>query len=123
MSQALLAELLGVNVQSVKRWENPDYPNYNPRSGDVWELLDFYAKRQRDLVEWTIANVTKMDVEHGRPEAVQLAYWHSAEDYEADHPGDGRFWQMANANSRLAAYELELQGYQVDFSYSPSEAR
>lgn len=115
MSQSLLAELLGVNRVSVKRWESPSFEWTPPK--DAWDLLEEYEKLQGTVVDAAVQQVRKTAREHGVPDAVDLAYWHSEADYERAHPGEGRFWQMANANSRIIARILEDEGYGVVFGF------
>lgn len=118
MSQALLAELMDVNLRSVKRWENPSYEWEIPQA--VWALLEHYEDLQRDVVEEAVDSIENQVQEQGfAPEEISLTYWHSAEDYEEYHPGEGKFWQMANANSRLIAFLLTEEDYEVSFNYRP----
>lgn len=119
MSQALLADLMGVHVKSVKRWEQPNETAYHNAPQDAWDILREYQARQREIVDFAIAKAVELDatMPDGAVPTVSLTYWFSEDEYEQAHPGEGRFWQMANANSRLTAYLLRGRGYEVDFNY------
>lgn len=122
MSQQLLAELLHVDLRSVKRWESPTATAYKAAPDDAWELLESYAEKQAWVVETALDDVAETEERHGEPDVVSLTYWTSADQFEAAHPGWGQFWQMANANSRLIAWTLRNEGYQVDFDFPGLEA-
>ena len=118
MSQQLLADLLSVDVRSVKRWESPTATAYKSAPDDAWELLDKYLEQQQWAVETGLQKVEETEDQMGRPpREVSLTYWFSEEAYEAAHPGEGRFWQMANANSRIVAAILRMDGYTVNFDF------
>lgn len=116
MTQSVLAHQLGVQVISVKRWENPSTEWMPPQ--DAWDVLDDARERQKWVVSTAVDKALETTEQAERdPEVIDLTYWHSAEDYEQAHPGEGWGWQMANANSRLAAARLEELGYKVAFGW------
>lgn len=123
MTQAHLASMLGVEVRSVKRWENPDAPQVPPQ--DAWDLVDEAAASQRAALDAMIDQAAKAAAEHGELSAVALPYWASQSAYDAGHysGADGADWRMVNATSRLAAVELGRRGIAVrwgDGSYVKS---
>lgn len=116
MSQSLMAELLGVRTMTVKRWENPNTEWTAPE--DAWKLLENFEQKQQDVVEAAFDIVAEQAEELGElPSVINLTYWRDAESYEREHPGEGKFWQMANANSRLIAFVLEQDVYTVEFNF------
>ena len=115
MSQQLMADLLDVDVRSVKRWESPKAVGYKAPD-DAWDLLNEWRQRQNWVIEATLDNLGEVEEEMGgKPRTVRLSYWFSAEEYESFHPGEGPYWQMANANSRAVAVNLSPDIYDVDF--------
>lgn len=116
MSQQMLADELGVQIRSVKRWEHPNFDWQPPQ--DAWDVLDEAREQQIDIVNFSLAKIREIERdEDAEPRTVHLTYWRSAEDYEAAHPGEGENWQMANANSRLVWHALEALGYSVAFDF------
>lgn len=116
MSQQLLADLLKVDIRSVKRWESPTATAYKNAPQDAWDILDHYLERQTWTVETALDKFDELNEQTGLAKA-SLTYWFSEKDYENAHPGEGKFWQMANANSRLIASQLLAEGYEVDFNF------
>lgn len=115
MPQSILAELAKVNVQSVKRWERPDNDWQPPQ--DAWDVLDEARERQLWMVDAAIEKAQELMDEFGEPGAIDLTYWHSAKDFDSAHPGEGKYFQMANANSRLVAHELEMMDVKASFNF------
>lgn len=112
MSQQLFASILGVDVRSVKRWESPDAVEYKEAPSEAWDVIEGFAQQQAWVIETALDNADASGADE-----VSLTYWRSEAEYEAAHPGEGKFWQMANANSRLIAFLLEDDGYDVDFDF------
>lgn len=116
MSQSLLAKRLGVTTTSVKRWERPDFDHEPPQ--DAWDIILAAREQQKKVVDYAIKKAKGLEMQMGNAsKAINLTYWRSEEEYENAHPGEGENWQMANANSRLAAHELEMMKYEVDFNF------
>ena len=116
MSQSLLADLSGVRTTSVKRWENQSYEWQAP--DDVWDILEQYESMQREIVDSALVILEEKSEEIGAtPAAINLTYWQTEEQYEEAHPGEGRFWQMANANSRLIGFILAMEGFEISFQF------
>lgn len=116
LTQANLADDLGVNPRSVKRWEQPGMEGYEPPA-DAWDVLDSYAETQRQMVEHCRETAMQAREQTGRmPDAVTLTYWRSQEQY--DELGRDRGWYgVANANARAVAAELARYGFAVRFAY------
>ena len=122
MSQQYLADILGVNVRSIKRWENPKATDYGVAPQDAWDVLEDARKAQKTIVEMGVKQVKQLEKRMSEESdadlnEVGLTYWFSENEYEKAHPGQGREWQMANANSRMVAFELEKLGYSVNFDF------
>ena len=114
MSQQLLADLMQVDVRSVRRWESPKMEDYRPPE-DAWDILERFHEKQNWIIDTTLSNLDEVEEQmEGKPRTVNLSYWASAEEYEAAHPGEGKYWQMANANSRAVAVALGDE-YEVEF--------
>lgn len=119
MTQAALAQELGVEVRSVKRWEHPDAPQQPPRA--AWDVLDAALGDQDSIVEYTLGLMDRLRESMGRyPESFWLVYWTGPEQYAAHHlPHDGGDWRMANANNRRVAAVLMDMGVAVEWVDEP----
>lgn len=115
MSQQLLADIMDVNKFSVKRWESVSFDKYAPE--EAWDILEHYQELQQQVIQAGLDRVILTHADLGSLNEVNLTYWFNEEEYEKAHPGEGRFWQMANANSRILAYLLRDQGYKVTFDF------
>jgi len=118
ITQSSLAGQLGVQVRSVKRWEDPNSPQLPP--DDAWNVLEAALERQNEGVAAAIEAVMAIADEQGSfPEHVELKYWLSEGDYlqwstDADL-GVASDWRMANANARACAAALESRDIEVVF--------
>lgn len=113
MTQAMLAKRLGVEVRSVKRWEQPDSPQVPP--DDAWDVLDA-AKADQD----SLVGVALGVVDRERPESYRLVYWTSQEQWDGYHVGPTKTdWRMANATSRRIAALLAERGIEVVWLSEP----
>ena len=124
MTQGMLAEELGVNPRSVRRWESPDYDGYRPPQ-DAWDVLDEALDTQRRGIAAALGKIDEIVHERGSaPDAVQLPYWTSQEAYDRHHYiDDGGDWRMANATSRMLAEMLHERGIEVDWTDGPTAPR
>lgn len=123
MTQGALADALGVEQRSVRRWESPTN-DYTPPQ-DAWDVLDAALETQRRGIAAALGKVDELAHEHGSyPESVMLPYWSSQDAYDVGHyVDDGGDWRMANATSRLLAHALHERGIQVVWSDGPTVPR
>lgn len=120
MTQGQLAEALGMDVRSVKRWEHPDTAQVP--SPAAWDLLQQARTRQLEIVACAVETVKRMIEEAGAPpEFVDLTYWRDQKSYELAHPNEG-FYTMANATSRAVADVLNTTGVHVRFGFTDATA-
>ena len=116
LTQANLADDLGVQARSVRRWEQPGQEGYEPPA-DAWDMLDFYADLQRQMVDHARETVMRTGEEAGhQPDRVVLTYWRSQEQYDELGRDEG-WYGVANANARAVAAELGRHGFKVRFAY------
>ena len=117
LSQADVADALGVNVRSVKRWEDPGYPFEIPE--DAWAVLHDAYVLQRRQVEYAVEKAIQMGETTGKHSSleVRLAYWRTQSDYDAAHPHDPGSHGQANAVSRAVAEKLQDLGFDISFHY------
>lgn len=113
ITQQSLADELGVKILSVKRWEQPKYPQH--ATARVWELF-------ADLLDMQESAVRDALMTAG--DAVELPYWMSAKDFDdlADEKEPGTSWTEANATRRAIAQDLRAHGVTVTW-YDAAESR
>lgn len=102
LTQAKLAEAVGVQVRSVKRWESPDAPQQAPE--DVWLYLGDLLKAQDEAVDAALEYAAK------HPEELQKLR-HVANQDECPE----EYWRVENATARAIAITLEAQGFGVEW--------
>lgn len=116
LTQANLADELGVNPRSVRRWEQPGQEGYEPPA-EAWEVLDRYADLRRRMVDHARETVMQAGERMGgQPGQVVLTYYRSQEQYD-DLGRDEGWYGVANANARAVAAELAHYGVRACFRY------
>ena len=112
LSQADLADLAGVTVRSVRRWERDITP-----PEDVLELLERYVIRKAKAVEAALETVDRVTGQMGRaPDLVPMTYYRSQAEYDELGRDLGPVG-VANANARAVADALLARGVAVEFRY------
>ena len=107
--QSKLAEVAGVQIRAVKRWESPKNPQQAP--ADVWAYLGEQLRMQDQIVDYAVSVA-----EASPAEVIRLPHWANQEDYDNHHGGpDHGYWRTANANARAVAITLEALGYSVEW--------
>lgn len=108
MTQNTLAELMHVDVRSVRRWEK----GVNPLPQEALDIIADALKGQEKSVEEAIEEITDYA---NRCDIIKLPYW-TAATWSAVHPEERKCaWHEANANIRIVARKLMSAGYQVEF--------
>lgn len=118
-SQQALANLLSVNVKTVKRWEHEADASMPPK--DAWAALTATLSMQRQMSAYAVEVATKQAAMLGCPNVVQLTYYRDQAMYDLYGRDEGYFG-VANANSRAVAEALRSEGYEVEFSYPTDSA-
>ena len=112
LSQADLADLTGVTVRSVRRWERGIEP-----PEDVLELLERYVIRKAKAVEAALETVDRVTEQMGRaPDLVPMTYYRNQAEYDELGRDPGPVG-VANANARAVADALMARGVAVEFRY------
>lgn len=106
-----VADELGVAVNTVKRWENP---NYFPPSPTAWRYIDREYDRHCDAVEDALQAAVESSVK-GQPIVVP---WHRNGMRGVSDAQVGKH----NAVSKAVAESLLTMGYDVTFRWSDPEA-
>ena len=116
LSQQDVADALGINIKTVKTWENPRQPRYRI-SGAAWRYLDSALDAQAQQVAYARSVVEKRIDELGmEPAVISITYYRDQATYDRFGREEGPFGQ-ANANARAIACELERMGIRVEFRY------
>lgn len=108
ISHAALADALGVSERSVKRWEEPRYPD---PPDDACRIVRDARERQLEMADYAL----EMAEAAGAP-CVRMNYYRTQAEYDVCGRDAGDFRQ-ANANARAAADALETMGYEVEYFY------
>ena len=107
----MLAYKLEVQERSVNRWEKPSEDGYYNPPQDAWDILDRARNKQLVFIETALAEARKQE-----ERVVRLNYWLTKRSFKENNPNETELdWQMSNANLRLLANELELEGFKVEF--------
>lgn len=109
------ANHLGVNKNSVWRWESEEFDNEPPE--DVWETLENIIEKQLDTVEKTMAAIRKYENDYGRPpKKVKLTYYRTQKEYD-EQGRDKADVRTINAATRFLGTTLTMNFYDVEYSY------
>lgn len=100
LTQSALARMVGVNVQTVKYWENPGKPQYKPNER-AWKLLYRLVEDHDDITNYMDYTSAHSD----DPDPVRLVYYRSQADYDR-LVGDGQFFGVVNAVTRAYVQAL-----------------
>lgn len=118
-SQQALADLLGVNVRSIKRWEHEDHEGSAP--ADVVNFLLDARNKQKQMVDYSVQVVKEQERKLGKkPETVNLTYFRDQQMFNKFGRDTGCFG-VANANTREVAEHLRELGYEVKLGYPTSK--
>ena len=113
LMQCDVADACGVNIKTVKRWENPDW---GEAPADAWAFLEAVEGARRAVVK----QAEEAALRYGERGAVQLTYYRTQEQYDEHGRDEGPFG-VANANAIAVADRLESMGFDVGWAY-PDDA-
>ena len=118
--QQYFADLMDVNVRSVKAWERPDGPHI---PDDAWNLLEHLRVEHQVGVGETLKQVSEIESSIGNaPQHITIMYYRDKKQFAERHPvEDPDGWQLANAKIREVVSILRAQGKTVYVTYPPSE--
>ena len=114
LTQQNIADMAGVNVMTVKRWEKPggaDVPE------DVEELLDEQLELFDIMVDGMVAQFREIVEQVGSvPDTLNLTYFRNQADYDL-HGRDPGVYSFVNAATREAACRIEGMFPDVTIAY------
>lgn len=114
LTQSALARMVGVNVQTVKYWENPNNPQYKPNE-QAWELLYQLVEGRHDTVTNYVAHAPAR-----QENPIRFTYYRSQADYDR-LVGDGGFFGVANATTCACVEALLSADIGVEVRFAGSD--
>lgn len=114
LSQHDVAEALGVQERSVRRWEQPGY--YAPPAG-AWEWLDGMQRLHDTMVGGSMGTVRELAEEAGKnPGSVSMFYWRNQEECDL-HARDRAPYGFLNAVTREVTRQLKAEGIEARLQF------
>ena len=114
LSQDNIAELCGVTVTSVKRWERP---GRQEPPADAWKLVLNAYSDHCAAVAAALDQVDELVEALGHdPDLVPITYWRTQEQYDALGRDPG-FVGVVNARARAVGDALLSQDIEVEWRY------
>lgn len=110
LTQSALARMMGVNVQTVKYWENPNNPQYKPNER-AWKLL-YRLVEDHDAITNYVAHAPAR-----QENPIRFTYYRSQADYDR-LVGDGQFFGVVNAATRAYVQALLSAGIGVEVCFA-----
>lgn len=111
LSQADVADMAGVSVTAVKRWEHPDGPE---PPEDAWDELMTWLDAHRKYVAGVVDIVKSASDGLQAPSRVTLPYYRTQAEYDACGRDEG-VYSVVNARARAIWQTLAMDGVEVDF--------
>ena len=111
LTQADIAEELGVGLKTVKRWESEGYRN---PSDEAWALIDREYEKVKKTIAFTVNAYSALKEKGSASSPIQLAYYRSQEQHDAVSPAEENYLRV-NAQMRIMAIVLESLGIESTF--------
>lgn len=112
LTQQNIADVFGISVRTVKRWEHPDWGEIPE---DVWEYLEGMADLHDRMVEDMRAAMVKKYQETG-VDSLTITYFRDQQQYNENGRDEGPYG-FVNAVARDIAAECSHYGLSVCFRY------
>lgn len=123
-SRHSIAEALGVTENMVDLWESNVRPVPERAAAWMWGLVAAHDQAVAETVTATMEMIDETNESLGmgpddKP-PISLSYWPTQASYDAGGRDKGDYGAV-NARSRAVAAALRGLGYEVEFTYPPSE--
>lgn len=115
LSQLEVADHLGKNVSTVKKWESEKYTQVIPSQS--WDFLEDTWSHLQDAADHAVSQIIN-DLDSGQiTQPVQLPYYRSRVQYERSGAHVFDDFGCTDALSRLVALRLDALGIDVEMRY------
>lgn len=112
MTAEEMADLLDVNLRTVRRWETGDFPINDGVAAEVNEMYETFCGLVASTVDGYLELLENLEVEDS-PQVVELSTYRGVESHAKAHPGES--FTVHKALVTAVGIELAGMGYAVEF--------
>ena len=118
VTQGELAQVLGCDLKTVQRLENPGRVDMQPREED-WRALEQLRRTQVEQLDYSM-QLAERALDSGTAPHVEIPYFRTQAAYDREGRDEGSF-RLANRVAGEIAEALDEMGVEVTFFYAGEE--